>query len=142
MRVSTQGFTLVEVLVASVILFSTIAAVTLLYRGALLSSSKATKVIEITNVLPIATEQIGYMIRKRTTGDVTSLSGKNRFWGVNVEWIAERNDYRSAPTIFNFDTGRDEAQPKKYLLWKVTAKFSLNNYEREYQFTEVSWNEN
>ncbi|PHI38626.1 hypothetical protein CBQ28_03665 [Pseudoalteromonas sp. GCY] len=138
---NSRGFTLVEVLVASVILFSTITAVTLIYRGALLSSTKATQSVRITGVLPVATEQIGYMIRRQTSGEVTDLSGRNVFWGVQVEWTANRTDYRSAPSIFNFDTGRDEEQPKKYFLWHVSARFSLENYQRDYEFTEISWNE-
>ncbi|CAH9052712.1 hypothetical protein PSECIP111951_00674 [Pseudoalteromonas holothuriae] len=140
-RSLSSGFTLIEVLVASVILFSTITAVTLLYRGAVLSSTKATRVMQITNVMPIAAKQIGYMIRKKTVPGIASLSGSNQFWGVGVKWTAHRIDYRSAPAIYDFDNGQDAEQPKKYSLWAVNVTFSINDYQREYQFKQVSWNE-
>ena len=51
---SAKGFTLIEVLVASMILFATIASSGVLYSGSLLASEKATQNIKISNVIPIA----------------------------------------------------------------------------------------
>ncbi|MBE0369296.1 PulJ/GspJ family protein [Pseudoalteromonas aurantia] len=138
----SKGFTLIEVLVASMILFATIASISLLYSGSLVASEKSNRHIEISNILPIAIKQIRYNVRSRTQGNITDLSGKNYFWGVEVNWQAVRVSYKPPPPLYSFDLGKHEKQNNKYFLWNITAVFKLDNYSREYQFKEVSWNEN
>ena len=57
-----RGFTLLEVLLAGFILFMVLSSMTLVYRGALLSSEKASRALSIAAALPmirvIVTQQL------------------------------------------------------------------------------------
>lgn len=136
-----NGFTLIEVLVASVILFSVITSVSLIYRGALLSSAKAQANIQIANVMPIAIKQIRFNIRARTTGSITELNGNNTFWGVGVTWRASRINFAAPPPLYDIDSNQEQEQANKYFLWHVEAQFLLHETTKKIEFKEVSWNE-
>ena len=60
------GFTLIEILVASVILFASLAVVSMIYRGAYLSSEKATQHVNISKVLPAVLSTIEYEIQQHS----------------------------------------------------------------------------
>lgn len=139
MKSKIKGFTLIEVLVASVILFSAITVISLLYRGALISSQKANNHIQLSNVTPIAIKQIKLIIQKKTSQGVDALAGQNTFWGVGVEWQAILVSYKPAPPLYDFDTNNEQAQPNKYYLWEVEAKFSIGNLVKVHTYKEVSW---
>lgn len=141
MGAKVKGFTLIEVLVASVILFATITVISLLYRGALISSEKANSHIQISNVIPIAIKQIKLLIQKQTVRGVNTLAGKNTYWGVSVEWNATAIAHKPAPPLYDFDTNSEKIQPNKYYLWQVEARFSVDKLIKVQHYKEVSWDD-
>nr|MDC2854601.1 prepilin-type N-terminal cleavage/methylation domain-containing protein [Ningiella sp. W23] len=73
------GFTLIEVLVASVILFATITLVSDMFRGAFISSERANRHVTISGIMPIALKQIQAALRHQSKNAEHNLSGSNVF---------------------------------------------------------------
>lgn len=134
---STQGFTLIEVLVASFILFLVIAAVTMVYRGALLSSFKAERVLSFSTLVEPIAEQISTEI---TAADqVNQLQGSGAMGTLTFSWQAVVSHQSKAPEMFNAGTGEMDSGDKTFKHWQVTMQLQLKNATREYQFNEISW---
>lgn len=142
LKVTNQkGFTLIEVLVASVILFSSIAMVSMVYRGAFLSSEKANNHIVISGVLPSVLATIKQNIQSQGNDNSNQLSDKNSTWGVDYEWKATLLEFKSAPRKFDPMTQKLNNPPLKYKRWQVQLTLSSNGLVKEYQFNELSWND-
>lgn len=131
------GFTLVEVLVASVILFSVIATVSMVYRGAFLSSEKANNHISISGVLPSVLANIRTDIRDNSLEN--SLSGKSEAWGVNYQWQASVIEQKYPPKKFDAFTQKLSEAKIYYKLWQVSLKLGYNGLTKEHVFKELSW---
>ncbi len=137
-----HGFTLVEVLVASVILFSTIAVVSMVYRGAFISSEKATSHIAITGVLPSVLANIKQSIRAKGNSPSTELSGNSNAWDVSYQWRASLVSFKSPPDRFEEGSNVLVTPPEKYKLWQVELAIEKSGLVKSYQFKELSWNDN
>lgn len=136
---NSQGFTLIEVLVASVILFASIAMVSLIYRGAFLSSERAEKHITSAGVIPLILSTIRENIRENGHTQEDQLSSESYAWEVRYRWKAEVVDLKSAPIRLDVDTGDYVTPPMKYRLWKVELTTIYKTTKRYYQFHELSW---
>lgn len=140
----SKGFTLIEVLVASLILFLVITTMMSVYRGALLSSNKAnhtlvfsTKILQLKTVI---TENL------RKTSSLSSQSGNGRLDTLDYEWIAEPQvtGLGFHPENFPIDmviaTGTNSPQGSTPLhLWKINITLYNNNQQRQYEFWELTW---
>ncbi|SEK47163.1 prepilin-type N-terminal cleavage/methylation domain-containing protein [Colwellia chukchiensis] len=134
---TNKGFTLIEVLVASFILFLVISAVTMVYRGALLSSFKAERVLTFSAfVAPIA-EQISMEIKAEKKEE--QLQGSGTMGQLSFTWHASVNQQSKAPEQFNAGSGQMDSGNKTFKLWQVTMQLQLKNAVRNYQFNEISW---
>lgn len=138
---NNSGFTLIEVMVAAVILFSVIATVSMVYRGAFLSSEKATKHVSISAVLPSVLATVKEEIQQQGKLSETTLSYKGNAWSVDYQWSASLVQYKAAPTQYDIDSGTMITPPKKYKLWLVDLTLQINGLIKQYQFNEYSWNE-
>jgi len=136
-----RGFTLLEILVASVILFSSMAVVSLIYRGALVSSEKANTHVLISGVVPAVLNTIREKIRQQSDQQQTEIIGNGIAWDVNYHWSAKLLNLKSAPPTFDSETGNNEVSPEKYKLWQVDLQLTLKGIKRDYHFKELSWNE-
>ncbi|WDE13266.1 PulJ/GspJ family protein [Thalassomonas haliotis] len=135
----TRGFTLIEVLVATIILFTSIATVSMIYRGAFLSSEKADRHIKVTSVLPALLANIRNDIRAQGNSPEEELSKQGKAWYVQYSWRAKLVDHKSAPRRLDVDTGNYITPPLKYKLWLVELTMQFQTTTREYQFYELSW---
>jgi len=131
------GFTLIEVLVASFILFLVIAAITMVYQGALLSSYKAERTVKISAMVSPITEQIRIQIQ--TADNESSLQGKGAMGEITFHWVAEQAHQSKAVEKFNVGTGEYDTGNKTFRLWHINLQLQLKKAKREYQFSEVSW---
>jgi prepilin-type N-terminal cleavage/methylation domain-containing protein len=139
LSVKQKGFTLIEVMVAAVILFAAIATVSMIYRGAFLSSETANNHISINAILPSLLTVIRNDIQKRGNYNEVILSGRANAWGVNYQWKASLLEKKSAPPYYNIDAGKMISPPKKYKLWLVNLTLQQNAINKQYQFNEYSW---
>lgn len=141
LKYNNKGFTLIEILVASVILFSTIAIVTVIYKNAMLVSEKANNHVVISGFVPIMLSNIRQEIRGQGDIETQLLKGSGNSWGVDYRWSANLIEFKSAAVRYDPDTGKDVSYPAKYKLWNVILNLNLNGTQQQHQFKELSWNE-
>lgn len=129
-----RGFSLVEVLVASFILFVTIATMTLVYRGALLSSSKAEESLSVSaTVLPIR-QIISDGFRN---GNFSELGkGVGTYGTVDYEWQARLSHIGLPSAVVQEDSGL--VSQLRYYLWDIKLTIKTAKDVREFQFRELS----
>ena len=130
-----QGFTLLEVLLAGFILFMTIAAMTMVYRGALLTSSKAEKSLDISAVVIPVRQLISDQVGKNS--HLASSFGEGRYGEVNYRWKSSRTHLGFPSPILMEDSGL--YNDLRYYLVEVDVQFQLGSLTRDYQFKEMAW---
>ncbi len=134
------GFTLIEILVASVILFASLALISMIYRGAYLSSEKATQHVNISKVIPAVLSTIEHEIQQHSlTSSATEIMQESRAWDVDYTWQASMIDSKAAPSRYDVDEGKFTKEPEKYKLWQVRLTLTNQGKSKEYTFKEVSW---
>jgi prepilin-type N-terminal cleavage/methylation domain-containing protein len=136
---TAQGFTLIEVLVAAVILFSSIAMVSMVFRGAFISSEKANNHMVISGVLPAVLATLRQDIRQQGNLTLTQLTNNGAMWDVDYQWQAALLSYESAPEKFDPQSGKLVTLAPKYKLWEVQLTLKYKSLLKHYQFNELSW---
>lgn len=136
---NNSGFTLIEVMVAAVILFSVIATVSMVYRGAFLSSEKANNHISMTSVLPSVLANIQQTIQEQSKNALTELNYQDSAWQVKYQWSAKLLKFKSAPEKLDVDSGNFITPPLKYKLWQVVLILKFNGVEKTYNYNELGW---
>ena len=136
---NNAGFTLIEVMVAAVILFSVIATVSMVYRGAFLSSEKANNHTNLASVLPSVLATIRQEVQEVSRTSETDITRRSNAWSVNYQWSAKILKLKAAPEKLDVDTGNFVQPPMKYKLWQVTLTLKLNGITRQYNYNELGW---
>lgn len=134
-----KGFTLIEVLIAGVILFMVIAVTTLVYRSALLSSNKAEQVLAITGYLPIIIDNITEDLQRQDTGSQNSLQGHGNTMQVTYNWRARLIQSHSALPVLNSFSGESVVQPARYRLWEMDLTLTLGDSTRRYEYEDFTY---
>ena len=138
---SQAGLTLVEVMVAAVILFSSIATVSLIYRGAILSSAKAEQHVSLAGVLPIILSNIKQEIASSAYQESMLQNKKGAVWDVQYQWHASLINKVSAPMKLDTDTGNYVTPAPRYNLWQVELDVSSGEINQHYSYKEFSWDD-
>jgi Tfp pilus assembly protein PilV len=137
----SKGFTLIEVMVASVILFSSIAVVSVIYRGAFISSQKAERHVEISGTLPSILANIRSEIRAKGNSDSSEIISQSSAWQVQYQWQAKLLTIKAAAPTFSPESGLMETTKARYKFWQVELTVTLNSTTKNYTFNEVSWSD-
>jgi len=137
-KTSVKGFTLLEVMVASVILISSIAAISISYRGALIASQRADNNIQVSGVMPVIMAQVSEGLQQLDKGE-TKLFQNGVSWGVKYQWQAELIDFKSPPERFDPDEGDFIVDQARFRLWLVDLQVEKGSVQQTYQFNELSW---
>jgi type II secretory pathway component PulJ len=130
-----QGFTLLEVLLAGFILFITIATMTMVYRGALLSSNKAEESLALSGSLPFIRSLVTEQLREGSD-DIIRL-GKGRYGEISYTWVANAQ-LKGRPSLDILEIN-GEADRYEYLLWTVQLTLLHKSRAKAYTFDEISW---
>ena len=133
----TSGFTLVEIMIASVILFTAITIMTLVYRTAVLSSGKATNNVKISSTVTMVMSNIKSHIRGGNA--LKPLSGNGNIDGIEYQWQSTLLKKASPPKRFNPDEGKWLVQPERYYFWQVALTLTYGSLTKSYKYNEVSW---
>nr|WP_206484699.1 prepilin-type N-terminal cleavage/methylation domain-containing protein [Thalassotalea sp. G2M2-11] len=136
-----KGFTLIEVLVAAMILFSSLAIISVIYRSALIASDKAEKHVNIANIVPNILTNVQLDIRSQANQDNKFISGKGADWGAEYSWSANLIDYKSPLPVYDIDTGNFTEKAKKYKYWQVSLIVFIGKTQQQFSYNEVSWND-
>lgn len=143
MVAKNKGFTLIEILVASVILFSAISVVTLIFKSSYVASQKAQLKVEQTGIVSVLLKKVQQEIRDKTTYSSDKLEGEGVIWGKKYQWHAILLEFKAPIDKFDNETGTTDKFDEKYKLWQVdlvigTGK-SIEKSIVEYQYNEISW---
>lgn len=136
-----SGFTLIEVLVASLILFASISVISLIYKGAYLTSKKSEAHITVSGAIPIVLSNIKNAIRAQGMSSSVQHVGEGVVWDVQYNWKAELQKIKAAPNLYDPDLGKNVESPQKYKLWQVDLNIHYKSLKQSYKYNEISWNE-
>ena len=106
---------------------------TLVYRGALLSSAKA----EASLIMSAAVPSIRILITEsiRQNSHINDHYGSGSFGELDYQWVATLA-YEGQPSII----AQEDAGIKfRYYLWDIDLQLNQGSARRNYQFREVSW---
>lgn len=135
----SKGFTLIEILVASIILFSVIATTSLVYRTAVTSSLKAEEHLYFTGVMPSIVTNIAEEVLELGQEDLDTLEGSGSALDVKYQWKASLLTFERAPEKLDVDSGNFVTPEKKYKLWQIELLLERNGKKIMYQYNELSW---
>ncbi len=134
---NSRGFTLIEVLIAGVILIISVSAMTFIYRTATISSSKASNSVKLHGNINLIMQTIQHSIR---SGKATQpLTGQGKIDDVVYSWRSELNTKSGAPARFSLEQGNWDVQPDKFYLWDVYLTVEMGTAKKIFQFKEISW---
>ncbi|MFT5755303.1 MAG: type II secretory pathway pseudopilin PulG [Alteromonadaceae bacterium] len=135
----SKGFTLLEVLVASTILFASIAIVTLIFKTAYVASEKAQRKLVLTSVIPTLLPIIQQEIRSQTTIQSEELTGNGTQWGITYQWKGRVTAFESPADKLDSQTAQMDSYPKRYKKWQVELIVGTEKNQLNYQYNELSW---
>ncbi|MCV2883293.1 prepilin-type N-terminal cleavage/methylation domain-containing protein [Aestuariibacter sp. AA17] len=134
-----QGFTLLEVMVAAVILFAAISLTSLIFKTAYLSGQKANSTFEQNAYLPIFIDNIKIKLRHQHSESASLLRGEEKIMGVTASWQATEIARAAAPESGLDLTQGVEFNPARFALWDVTLRIKSQGVEQEYRYKEVTY---
>ena len=130
------GFTLLEVLIASTILFAALAVASETYRSTLMASSRSQTVVEMLTPLPLITSSIRNDLR---SDPAEQREGAAAMMGVGYTWRATTARYEPPPARFDADRLDFVSYPPRFRLYDVELKRWLRGQKRVYIYQEVAW---
>jgi hypothetical protein len=132
-----RGFTLVEVLIASVILFSTLTVFTVILRTALISNERAIEVVEKSVATIMILDDIQVALFESSS--VGKANGEGSFIGSAYRWKASvKESARPPPRYLGQQLVQAEHEIK---LWTVELEMLTENSKNIKNFTydEATW---
>ena len=133
---SSRGFTLIEVLVASVILFSALAVFSATVQTDLLAQRKYAATNRLLAPLPVIMASVRGAVRDATTDHV---GGSGPVLGVQYHYQAKLIAFRSPPSRFDSDVGDFSRYTPRYKLHEIQLSLAAEGVSRVYVYRELSW---
>ncbi|WP_372767929.1 prepilin-type N-terminal cleavage/methylation domain-containing protein [Pseudoalteromonas sp.] len=133
---SNKGFTLIEVLVASLILFASLALIAELFGSSFLTSHKASSTTRLYQIAPIAVAGVKSQLRSAEgLSSQSDVSGTLTVQGVRFNWQAKLLD-RVQPPEFLGDVGE---KPKLYGRYHISVVALTETREVPFDFEVATW---
>lgn len=138
-KINSQGFTLIEVLIASIILFMFIVMASQAFSQSALTSRKAERAIKAAGIVPLLIDNIKSQISAEKS--VADVSGRGQLEEVTYQWKASLVERK--PPVPGFDPLHEEfrSYQEKYNLWQVDLTTTVGDYQRHWIYEEISWHE-
>lgn len=130
------GLTLVEVLVAAVILFAALSLSALTIQSLRQNSAQAEKTIKILQPVRMIALSIKQQIR---SNPLDNLTGNGELNEVIFQWQAHVVAKGSAPEQFNLDSGTITVPPERFRLYQVELELSYQGKTELLHFKELAW---
>lgn len=140
-----QGFSLVEVLVAAVILFMVLTASLLIYRSAMSASVGAESALRLSTDVPQARQMITDRMRQGFSnpprGGQFELSDAEFVWNATLAASGQLTDLEAVEVEQTFAGAGPVrvALDREFYLWNVSMVVTLNRQRREFSFKEITW---
>ena len=134
---TARGFSLLEVLIAGVILFASISAASLVYTSATKSSQQASRAISFAAQVPLVVETIKTNLRQSSSSSQQYGEGPLLFGQYN--WNATAEQVKRPIPILSVDSGQFQSPDIDIVLWKVNLTVTINEDQRQYSFYVTGW---
>lgn len=137
MQQKNKGFTLIEVLIAAVILFSTLAITAELYSASSLSANKVIKNSQLSQASIVAVQAIKAEIHKQAEQRrLSEHSGRVLIMGVEFQWVANRESYKTRAR----EPSDDQPPRKQFSLFNVEVTPVVDSKQyRLFSFKVATW---
>lgn len=133
---NTHGFTLIEVLIAAIILFSSIAVVAQLFSASSLSSKKAANVSQYNQTIPLIVRMIKVDVQQRAKDrELTMLNGTVLAFGYEYVWQADRLSLLPAAP----EDDDDDFGTANFGLYSVNVSIERNQKLGDFTFEVATW---
>ncbi|MFT4925938.1 MAG: prepilin-type N-terminal cleavage/methylation domain-containing protein [Phenylobacterium sp.] len=134
---AVKGFTLIEVLIASVILFLFLAIASQAFNQSATASRKAERAVKVAGLLPLLTENIRSEIV--AVQQITDQSGQGSLFGLHYQWQATLLERLGPPRRLDAEVEGLKTYDERFNLWQVNVTVSEGSYQRSWQYEEISW---
>lgn len=131
-----HGFTLVEVLIAAVIMFMVLATAALSLRTAAHASERATRTVELVAPLPWITPVIRESLRSDPADE---RSGEGRLFGVEYRFRANIVRLGAPPTRFDPDVTDFVEYAPRFALYDVELELERDGETTSFLYQELAW---
>ncbi|QIR15146.1 PulJ/GspJ family protein [Shewanella aestuarii] len=140
MKNRQSGFTLLEVLLASFILFIVLSAMTMVYRGALNSSRVAERSIQIHQVVGLIKTDIQKQFDSGPSLSEEGYSGQGSIDQIKYHWKAEKLAESKGQIILGPDG--DFIRPDTlYQNWGIALTLQMGNFQKVFNYRLFRWQE-
>ncbi|WKD22054.1 prepilin-type N-terminal cleavage/methylation domain-containing protein [Pseudoalteromonas sp. KG3] len=131
-----KGFTLIEVLIAAIILFSALALISDIFKSAMLSSSKVVTSSQYYQITPAAISAIKANLREQVNNkNIEMAEGAVLLFDINYNWEAKRISFKAAPA-----SEIDEfTQRPRFSIYTVQVTVKQGDKERDFSFEVATW---
>jgi len=135
-----RGFTLIEVLIAAVIMFTVLATATLSLRTALHSSERATRTTKLLAPLPWITPTIRDSLREISSSKLPSdHDGEGLLFGVQYRYHATLVRFGAPPARFDVDVADFVEYAPRFGLYDVELELELEGETSRFVYQELAW---
>jgi prepilin-type N-terminal cleavage/methylation domain-containing protein len=132
----TSGFTLIEVLVATIILLTVLSVAALSFTNIRKNVEQAEHVITMLSPVPFITDTIRSQIRQNP---VEELHGDGSFQGVSFTWSAKSELFLPPPEGFVVESMTVVPYKPRYFLYDVVLDLTYRGKTRHFEYKEVGW---
>ena len=134
-----KGFTLIEVLIASIILFLFLAIASQAFSQSAVASEKAERAAKVAALLPLLTDNIrAQMVLGQSLAE---QNGGGELFEMHYQWQAQRIERRGAPKHLDPAVDGYKTYPDRFNLWQVAVTITVKSYQRTWQYKEITWDE-
>ena len=131
-----SGFTLVETLIAAVILFAVLSLSALSLKTARTSSASAERSVQLRTPQTMLISHIKQALQG--TG-AEQMSGDGVIAGVQYQWEAISISFDAAPPSYDPDMGGQVVYPPRYRLYQVQLNLSIAGKTETLSYKEFGW---
>lgn len=131
-----SGFTLIEVMIAAVILFSVLSFASLAVKSARQSSESASETVTLYQPVPLIVDQIREVLQQQAA---EQLQGAGAIFGVRYQWSAIRMQYAPPAPRFDPDMTAFVSYKPRFARYQVSLILQKDNKNRELSYVELAW---
>ncbi len=135
-----RGFTLIEVLIAAVIMFTVLATATVSLRGAMHASERASRTTELLAPLPWITPTIRERLREHPGDNLAAeRSGEGVVFGVEYRFHASLVRSGAPPSRFDVDAAEFVEYAPRFGLYDVELELERQGEKSRFVYQELAW---
>lgn len=135
-RRQNLGLTLIEVLIAATILFSTMVVLSESYRATLSADIRATRLVRLLTPVPMIVSSVRSDLLANPN---ESRTGKGRLLGVDYRYQARQVRFAAPASAFDPDTGEFQDYAPRFRLYDVRLDVTAGSVERTFMYQEIAW---